>query len=129
MLDRAALLVRMATGLVPKLVTLRPDRAYTVADRLEERASRAGGQTAVVFEAERWTFADWNAAANKVAWWAADQGIGAGEVVALLMENRPEFLATWSGLAKLGAITRAPQHEPDGQGAAPRARRVEARAT
>jgi fatty-acyl-CoA synthase len=26
-------------------------------------------------------------------------------VVALLMENRPEFLATWAGLAKLGVIT------------------------
>ena len=33
------------------------------------------------------------------------QGIGRGEGVALLMENRPEFLASWMGLAKLGAVT------------------------
>jgi len=105
MFDRAALLLRMASGLVPKLVSLRPDNPYTVGDRIEERAARGGGQTAVVFEAERWTYADWNRAANRVAWWALDQGIGHGEPVALLMENRPEFLATWSGLAKVGAIS------------------------
>jgi fatty-acyl-CoA synthase len=105
MLDRAALLLRMVSGLAPKLLTLRPDRLYTVGDRLEERAAKGAGQTAIVFEAERWTYGDWNAAANRTAHWAVDQGIGVGETVALLMENRPEFLATWSGLAKVGAIT------------------------
>ena len=43
--------------------------------------------------------------ANRVAHWASAQGIGRGDVVALLMENRPEFVATWAGLAKLGVIT------------------------
>jgi fatty-acyl-CoA synthase len=104
-LDRAALLFRMATGLVPKLISLRPGNAYGAGDRLEERAAKSGGRTALVFEAERWTYEDWNGAANRVAWWGADQGIGRGESVALLMENRPEFLATWMGLAKLGAVT------------------------
>jgi fatty-acyl-CoA synthase len=105
MLDRTALLFRMATGLVPKLVRLRPGNPYTFGDRLEERARKGAGQTAILFEAERWTYGDWNAAANRVAHWAAHQGIGKGDAVALLMENRPEFLATWSGLAKVGAIT------------------------
>jgi fatty-acyl-CoA synthase len=104
-LDRAALLLRIASGLVPKLVRLRPGSLYTVGDRLEERARKGAGQTALLFEGERWTYADWNAAANRVAWWGADQGIGRGEPVALFMENRPEFLATWAGLAKLGAVT------------------------
>jgi fatty-acyl-CoA synthase len=104
MLDRAVLLARMATGLVPRLARLRPASPNTVADRLEERARRGPGQTAILFEAERWTYADWNQAANRVAHWAADQGIRQGEPVALLMENRPEFLATWAGLAKVGAV-------------------------
>jgi fatty-acyl-CoA synthase len=95
----------MATGLVPKVIGLRPGNPFSAGDRLEERARKSGGQTALVFEAERWTFADWNGAANRVAWWGADQAIGRGEVVALLMENRPEFLASWMGLAKLGAVT------------------------
>ena len=105
MLDRAALLLRMATGLVPKLVQFRPGNPYTLGDRLEERARKGPGQPAILFEAERWTYGDWNAAANRVAHWAADRGVGRGDVVALLMENRPEFLATWAGLAKLGVIT------------------------
>jgi fatty-acyl-CoA synthase len=105
MLDRATLLLRMATGLVPKLVRLRPGNPYTFGDRLEERARKGAGQTAILFEAERWTYGDWNAAANRVAHWAAHVDIGRGDSVALLMENRPEFLATWSGLAKVGAIT------------------------
>jgi fatty-acyl-CoA synthase len=105
MLERAVLLARMASGLVPRLVRLRPGSATTLADRLEERARRSAGQTAILFEAERWTYGDWNAAANRVAHWAADQGIRPGEPVALLMENRPEFVATWAGLAKLGAVT------------------------
>ena len=105
MLDRAALLARMVTGLVPKMITLRAGNAYGAGDRLEERAQKHGGQTALVFEAERWTYDDWNGAANRVAWWGADQGVARGESVALLMENRPEFLASWMGLAKLGAVT------------------------
>ncbi len=104
MLERAALLARMASGLVPRLARLRPGSATTVGDRLEERARRGPGQTAVLFEAERWTYADWNAAANRVADWAARAGVRCGDTVALLMENRPEFLATWAGLAKLGAV-------------------------
>jgi fatty-acyl-CoA synthase len=104
MLERAALLARMATGLVPRLARLRPGNTTTVADRLEERARQGPGQTAILFEAERWTYGDWNAAANRVAHWGAREGIRPGEPVALLMENRPEFLATWGGLAKLGAV-------------------------
>jgi fatty-acyl-CoA synthase len=105
MLERAVLLARMATGLVPKLIQLRPGNPYTVGDRLEERARGGPGQTAILYEAERWTYADWNARANRVAHWAADQGLRRGDAVALLMENRPEFLATWTGLAKLGVVT------------------------
>jgi fatty-acyl-CoA synthase len=104
-LDRVALLLRMVTGLVPRVAGIRAGKPYTVGDRLEDQARKIGGSTAILFEAERWTYDDWNGAANRVAWWAADQGIGRGEVVALLMENRPEFLATWMGLAKVGAVT------------------------
>jgi fatty-acyl-CoA synthase len=104
-LDRAALLLRMITGLAPRVIRLRAGNPYSAGDRLEERAAKVGGSTAILFEAERWTYADWNGAANRIAWWGADQGIGRGEVVALLMENRPEFLAAWMGVAKLGAVT------------------------
>ena len=43
--------------------------------------------------------------ANRVANWALEQGLSRGEVVALLMENRPEYIATWLGLSRVGVVT------------------------
>jgi len=40
-----------------------------------------------------------------VANWAISQGFICGEVAALMMENRPEFLWTWLGFAKIGVVT------------------------
>ena len=40
-----------------------------------------------------------------VASWAVNNGIKAGDVVALMMENRPEFVFIWLGMLKVGAIT------------------------
>lgn len=101
MLDRLALLARLAPGFAA-VAREKPTSTTTVADRLEERARQGPEQTAILFEGSRWTYGEWNAAANRVASWAAGRGLRTGDVVALLMENRPEFLTTWAGLAKLG---------------------------
>ena len=45
----------------------------------------------------------YNANANRIAHWALERGIGKGDVVAVLMGNRPEYLEVWAGLAKVGA--------------------------
>ena len=37
--------------------------------------------------------------------WAIDKGYKYGDVISLLMENKPEFLFAWIGLAKIGIIT------------------------
>jgi hypothetical protein len=50
----------------------------------------------------RYTYAEVEFWANKVANWARGVGLGKGSVVALLMENRPEYIFTWLGLAKVG---------------------------
>jgi fatty-acyl-CoA synthase len=39
-----------------------------------------------------------------VAHWALAHGLRSGDAVALLMENRPEYVATWAGLAKVGVV-------------------------
>lgn len=39
---------------------------------------------------------------NKVAYVFKSHGYRKGDVVALLMENRPEYVAVWLGLSKLG---------------------------
>lgn len=38
------------------------------------------------------------------AHWALTLGLKCGDIVALLMTNRPEFVAVWYGLAKVGVI-------------------------
>jgi len=104
MLDRLGLLVRLLPTL-PRLARYRAGSSYSVGDRLEALAAADPDETYVLFEGEGQTYGEHNAAANRVAHWAHDQGLGHGDVVALLMENRPEYLATWGGLAKLGVTT------------------------
>lgn len=41
---------------------------------------------------------------NKVANIFKNHGFSKGDIVALLLENRPEFVCIWLGLAKLGVV-------------------------
>src|SRR5882724_11954459 len=101
LLDRALLMMQMIPVLV-SAAQLQLNDAYSVADRIEDQADKLGDHPFVFFE-ERWlTYREWNEAANRVAHWADEQGFCKGMVVALLMENRPEFLVLWAGLAKVG---------------------------
>jgi fatty-acyl-CoA synthase len=79
-----------------------PSQRYTVGDRFEEAARAHAARPFILFEDRRTTYADLNAEANRVAHAARQVGLRRGDVAALLMHNRPEFIATWAGLAKLG---------------------------
>lgn len=81
------------------------DMDYTVADRLEERARDHADTPFILFEEERVTFAQANARANKVAHAARAAGLKKGDVVGLLMLNRPDFVIIWLGLSKIGVVT------------------------
>ncbi|KAH9258693.1 hypothetical protein BASA81_003195 [Batrachochytrium salamandrivorans] len=77
---------------------------WTAADGLEDAAAQWPAKEAIVFDDVTYTFADWNNKANQVARWATSIGLKRGDVVALMMENRPECLFLWTGLAKIGAV-------------------------
>ncbi len=81
------------------------DMPYVVADRLEERAADSADVPFMLFEEQRITFAEANRRANRIANAALTLGWKPGDVVSLLMLNRPEFLLTWLGLSKAGIIT------------------------
>jgi fatty-acyl-CoA synthase len=83
---------------------LKPGGSFTVADLVEQWAERSPDAEAICFEGRRISYAEYDAWGNRYARWAQRQGIRRGDVVALLMENRPEYLFCWLGLAKLGAI-------------------------
>eukprot|EP01098_Paradermamoeba_levis_P004101 TRINITY_DN1788_c0_g1_i1.p1 TRINITY_DN1788_c0_g1~~TRINITY_DN1788_c0_g1_i1.p1 ORF type:complete len:631 (+),score=216.09 TRINITY_DN1788_c0_g1_i1:78-1970(+) len=81
----------------------------TVADIFEATAKNNPNGTAIQFvepnqPTRRLTFAELDKASSQVASWARSEGVQPGNVVALMMENKPEFLITWLGLAKIGAI-------------------------
>ena len=80
-----------------RITGYRRDQPYSVADLLEERAVDAAGQAFVVFEGGTLSFAELNARANRVAHAALAAGLTSGSVVALIMENRPEFPMVWLG--------------------------------
>lgn len=82
-----------------------PSQSYTAADLFEELATSQPDRIALMWQDQTWTFAEFNAAANQVAHFAKARGLQKGDVVALMMENRPEFHFCWIGLAKLGITT------------------------
>lgn len=81
------------------------DMPLLVPDRLEERAADSAEVPFILFENQRITFAEANRRANRMAHAVRARGVQRGEVVALLMHNRPEFVLTWLGLAKAGIVT------------------------
>ena len=79
-----------------------PSQRYTVADRFEEKARAHPDRPFLLYEGAAISYAALNARANRIAAVMRDRGLGRGDVAALFMENRPEFIATWLGFAKLG---------------------------
>ena len=88
-----------------RILAYRRDQLYSVADMLEERAADAATRAFIIFEGRELTFAAMNALANRVAHTALAAGLVPGDVVALMMDNRPEFPMVWLGLAKVGIVT------------------------
>jgi fatty-acyl-CoA synthase len=71
---------------------------------IDELADRYGVAPAVVSEREWLTFADLACRSRQYARWALNQGVEKGHSVALLMPNRPEYLAIWLGITRVGGI-------------------------
>ncbi|XP_074836258.1 long-chain fatty acid transport protein 1 isoform X3 [Carettochelys insculpta] len=61
-------------------------------------------KVALIYEAndEKWTFQQLDEYSNAVANFFYDQGFRLGDVIAIFMESRPEFVGLWLGMAKVG---------------------------
>jgi fatty-acyl-CoA synthase len=69
---------------------------------IDELAARHGDKPALVSNRERLTYRMLAARSCRYARWAMAQGVGKGDVVALLMTNRPEYVAIWLGIIRAG---------------------------
>ena len=74
------------------------------ARHVERNAEKFGNRPAILFEGRTVTWREFNALANRYAHRLKARGIGRGDTVSVLMENRIEFLAAMTALNKLGAI-------------------------
>ena len=75
----------------------------TLGDYFEEWSLRHGDRPALGSDGESFSYRQLDARANRYARWARGKGLGKGDVVALMMMNRPEYLAIWLGFARAGA--------------------------
>jgi fatty-acyl-CoA synthase len=81
----------------------KPD--HTLRELIESLAQRFAERPALVSDRETITYRQLNARSNQYARWYAEEAEARGEIVALLMPNRPEYLCVWIGIAKAGGVT------------------------
>src|SRR5271170_2705307 len=70
---------------------------------IDELAERHGDKPALLSHRESLSYRALAERSRRYARWALAQGIVKGDVVALLMPNRPEYYAIWLGLTRAGA--------------------------
>ena len=107
MLDRVKGDVTFLRGVLRTLkktspILKNPDRTFP--DVMEELAVRFGDAPALLSDAERFSYRELSARANRYARWALGQGLRKGDVVCLLMQNRPEYYAIWLGITRAGGV-------------------------
>ena len=81
--------------------------ALNVRDFLEVAATEAPDEPYLVWEDRTTTFGEFNTAVDRAARAWTDLGVRKGDRVAFMVDNSPDFLIAWLGLAKIGAILNA----------------------
>jgi len=76
----------------------------SVPELFQRQTAKTPDKTAILFEEQRWTYRELDEYSNRVGNLFLARGFVKGDSVALFLENRPEFVATWLGLAKIGVI-------------------------
>jgi fatty-acyl-CoA synthase len=71
---------------------------------IAEVARERGDAPALLSDRESLSYRELAARANRYARWAGAQGIGKGDTVCLLMPGRPEFIAVWLGITRIGGV-------------------------
>jgi fatty-acyl-CoA synthase len=88
-----------AIGLTSR-IEAEPQRLF--ADVVEEWAQRQPGRPALLSDRQSFTYRQLAARIGQYARWARGVGIRTGRTVCLLMPNRPDYLACWLGISRIG---------------------------
>ena len=106
-IDRLAADVTCLKGAIRTLkattpIAKHPTRIFPAV--VEELAEKYGDAPALLSERERMSYRELAQRSNRYARWALAQGLGKGDTVCLLMPNRPEFMALWLGVTRIGGV-------------------------
>ncbi|MFN3347754.1 long-chain-acyl-CoA synthetase [Pseudorhodoplanes sp.] len=72
---------------------------------IEELAARHGDAPALLSPRETFSYRQLFDRSNRYSRWARGETIGKGDTICLLMPNRPEFMAVWLGITRVGGVT------------------------
>jgi fatty-acyl-CoA synthase len=83
-------------------IVRRPDRILPTV--IEELAEKLGDAPALLSARECLTYRALAERSTRYARWAIEQGLAKGDAVCLLMPNRPEYMAIWLGITRVGGV-------------------------
>ena len=79
-----------------------PHRLF--ADVVEDWSKREPDHPSLISETETFSYRALAERINRYARWALSVGIEPGDTVCLIMPNRPDYLAAWLGITKVGGV-------------------------
>jgi fatty-acyl-CoA synthase len=74
------------------------------ADIVEEHAARRPDRPALLSDSETFSYGALAVRINRYARWARSAGIKPGDTVCLFMPSRPDYVAAWLGITKVGGV-------------------------
>jgi len=98
----------VVTSLLPVMLAARsatPDKTIDYSDFLAAHIRNRADRPVLIGESGSLSWGELDVFANRVAHWGLGVGLTRGDVVALSMENRPEFVGIWLGLSRIGVVT------------------------
>ncbi len=87
-----------------RIVRAFAQRPLSVHAMLARAVRECGAHESLVCEGQRWTYAELDAQATRIAGGLAARGVGPGDRIALFIGNRPEFVFVLFAVQRLGAI-------------------------
>jgi fatty-acyl-CoA synthase len=77
---------------------------HLFADVVEDRARQQPQRPALISAGGSLTYGSLAGRINQYARWARAQGIGRGSTICLMMPGRPDYVACWLGVSKVGGV-------------------------
>src|SRR5271165_5799529 len=80
------------------------DPGRLCADIVEDWSKRAPDRPALISETATVSYRELTERINRYARWALAAGIKTGETVCLFMPGRPDYIAAWLGITRVGGV-------------------------